>query len=304
MDLFAKMLQMQLMLFCLILTGVLTRKIHIVDERGRKMLSDLLINVILPCNIVNSFMGGLQADREFLVNCLWMVGISAVIQLTTTFGSRPLFARFPKGRKSVLSYGMICSNSSFVGIPIVEALFGSLGVMYVSVFQIPLRFTMWTAGVALFTEVDRKDAFRKLIRHPCIVSVFLGLFLMAVPIPFPAFVSNTIATLSRCTIPVSMLVVGAILADAPLRALVSGSVLYYCLWRLVLFPVLVRVALLPFDLDPLLIAVAVLMSGMPAGSTASILSDKYGGDAVFASEITFTSTLLSIVTVPLLTLLF
>ena len=107
MELVSKMLQLQLMLFCLILVGILVKKIHMVDERGRKVLSDLLIYVVLPCNIVNAFMGGIQTDSTFLKNCILMVVISTAIQLTTTLGSRLIFARFPREQKSVLSYGMI-----------------------------------------------------------------------------------------------------------------------------------------------------------------------------------------------------
>lgn len=304
MELVSNMLQLQLMLFCLILVGILVKKIGMVDEQGRKVLSDLLINVILPCNIVNSFLGGIQADQEFLVNCLWMLGLSVAVQVVVALGSPLIFRRFSKDQKNIMSYGMICSNSSFVGIPIAETIFGSLGVMYVSIYQIPMRFTMWTAGLSLFTDVDRKHAFRKLVRHPCIIAVFLGMFLMIVPLPLPGFVTSTIAAMSRCTTPVSMMVIGTILADAPLRALVSGPVLYYALWRLLLFPALLWLLLLPLGLDPLLVGVVLLMNGMPAGSTTSILADKYGGDAAFASEVTFTSTLLSIFTIPLLTLLF
>ena len=303
MELFWEMLSLQGTLFLLILAGVLAKKTGIVSETGRKTLSDLLIYIVLPCNILESFLSGGQMPEGFVRNCLLAVGISAGIQLLAVYGSKLLFRKYPRGEKSVLSYGMICSNSGFIGLPIAHLMFGDLGVIYTSVFQIPLRFTMWTAGLSLFTSVSRKDAFRKLARHPCIIAVFVGLALMAVPIQLPGVLSDALDSLSGCTVPLSMLVIGTILADAPIRSLFSRPVLWYSCLRLVLFPLLIWVLLRPLGLDPTLVNVCVLMTGMPAGSTGSILADKYGGAALFASELAFASTLCSIVTIPLLTLL-
>ena len=98
-------------------------------------------------------------------------------------------------------------------------------------------------------------------------------------------------------------VIGAILADAPLQALFTRTILFFSFLRLALFPLLVWAVLLPLPMDELSRGICVLMTGMPIGSTTSILADKYGGDAVFSSEVAFTSTLLSIITIPLLTLL-
>ena len=287
MEFFWEMLSLQETMFLLILTGVLIKKLKIIDAAGRKMLSDLLIDVILPCNIVESFLGGMAFPDGFARNCLLAVGLSAVIQLMSIYGSKLLFRKYPREQRSVLSYGIICSNSSFVGLPVARLLFGDLGVIYTSMFQIPLRFTMWTAGLSLFTSVSRKDAFRKLVRHPCIIAVFAGLLLMAAPVSLPGFLDSAVASVSSCTVPVSMF---------------SKPVLWYTCLRLVLYPLLLCVLLKPLHLDTTLTNVCILMTGMPAGSTGSILADKYDCDAVFASQIAFASTLCSILTIPLLTL--
>ena len=209
MEFFWEMLSLQETMFLLILTGVLIKKLKIIDAAGRKMLSDLLIDVILPCNIVESFLGGMVFPDGFARNCLLAVGLSAVIQLMSIYGSKLLFRKYPREQRSVLSYGIICSNSSFVGLPVARLLFGEPGVIYTSMFQIPLRFTMWTAGLSLFTSVSRKDAFRKLVRHPCIIAVFAGLLLMAAPVSLPGFLDSAVASGSSCTVPVSMFVIKA-----------------------------------------------------------------------------------------------
>lgn len=302
MDFFARMIALQAQLFILIFLGVLLARTGVIREEGRKCLSSLLIDLILPCNIMHSFMSGMGVTAGFIRNCLWAFLICAIIQFAAIFGSRILFRRFGREKKSVLSYGLICSNSSFIGLPVAEALYGSTGVMFTSVFQIPIRFTMWTAGLSLFTEVKRTDALKKLATHPCIVSIFIGLALMALPVQLPGFARETISSLSRCCIPVSMLVIGSILTGTEIYALFSGPVLYYCFLRLMAFPLVVYAVLSLLPMDPLLVNISVLMTGMPAGSTTSILADRYGCDSLFASQLVFASTLFSVITLPVLCL--
>ncbi len=300
MDVFAKMLTLQSQLFILILMGTLLAKLCVINEAGRKCLSALLIDLILPCNIVNSFLGGAAVTADFMRNCLYAFCICTAIQIVAILGSRVLFHRLERARSSVLSYGMICSNSSFIGLPVAEALYGSMGVMVTSIFQIPIRFTMWTAGLSLFTSVERKDALKKLAVHPCIVAIFVGLALMVLPVKLPGFALETVAALSRCCIPVSMLVIGSILAGTNIRSLFDLNVLWFCFLRLVAFPMVVYGALYFLPIDPLLKSISVLMTGMPAGSTTSILAEQYGCDSLFASRLVFASTLFSMATLPLL----
>ena len=303
MEFILKMLNLQFMLFALMMVGVIANKVHIITSQNRKSFSDLLINLVLPCNIVNSFLSKVEISDSFFRNCVLMLLLSSGIQIFATFISKLLFARFEKKKKNIMSYGLICSNSSFIGLPIAETLYGSIGVMYTSIYQIPTRFTMWTAGLSLFTSVDKKDAFKKLAKHPCIIAIFVGFFLMLLPVSLPSFLQNTIASISRCTIVLSMLVIGAILAETDIRTIFTKEVLYYTAIRLLLFPLFIFAVLQPFHLDPLLISICVIMSGMPAGSTTSVLADKYNCDPAFASRIIFVSTLFSIFTIPILGIL-
>ncbi len=298
-----RMLNLQIMLFALMAVGIIVKKIGIITSENRKNFSNLLINVVLPCNIVSSFMGGIDVSQDLFKNCMLAVLLSAIIQIFVTYANRLLFRKVRTERKNVMSYGMICSNSSFIGLPVADELYGDMGVLYTSIFQIPVRFTMWTAGLALFTDVDRKSAFKKLAKHPCIIAIFIGFFLMLIPVSLPTFASDTINSISKCTTPLSMFVIGAILSDADIKTMFSRDVLYFTFCRLWGLPLLVWLILMPFHLDKLLVNICVIMSGMPAGSTTSILADQYGGDSMFASQMTFVSTLLSIVTIPILGLI-
>ena len=301
---FGKVLNQQLVLLLLVLVGLIVKKLRILNRESEKAVSSLLVNVLLPCNIIQSFLGEITISAEFVKSCILAILIAACIQIVSVFAGKLLFHRFPQEKQAILRYGLICSNSSFVGMPIAETLYGSLGVLYTSLFQIPIRFTMWTAGLSLFTNVNKKDAFKKLATHPCIVSIFIGIVLMLTRAELPKFLGDTVYSISKTTVPISMITVGSIMADAVVKSLFSKSILYYTAVRLIAFPLLVYGALKLLHTEALLVNIAVIMTAMPAGASTSILAEKYDGDAQYAAQLTFVSTLCSIVTIPVISLLF
>lgn len=303
MDNFAKMFQLQMMLFLLMAVGAIFRKRNIISESGRKTLSNLTVNLILPCNIIESFLGEWNVSENLLRHCLVALGISLGIQVATLYLSMLFFAPVSRDKKNIFKYGLIVSNSSFIGIPVVGELYGNLGVLYTSFFQIPIRIMMWTAGLSLFTNVDKKESFQKLIKHPCIIAIVIGAFLMIASVPLPSFLGNTIAGLSKCTTPLSMITVGAMFANSKWSDFLDPSILYYCLIRLIVFPAIVFGAVRLLGIDLILGNVAVLLSAMPMAATTAILADKYNYNGETASRSIFVSTLLSIVTLPVICLM-
>ena len=293
------MISLQLQLFLLIAVGFLCKKIHILNNEAQKSMSDLLIYVILPCNILCGFTSGVEVSANLLSCCALALILSLGVQIATITGSKLVFRNWPRERASVASYGMIVSNSSFIGIPVMECLYGAVGVLYTAIYQIPIRFTMWSAGLALFTTVDRKTTIKKVLTHPCIVVCFIGFVMMINGWSFPGVLEDTITSISKCTSPVSMLVIGAILGDISPKKLLDVHTLYFSLLRLVILPMLTLVILKMLGIDQVLTGVSVLLTAMPAGSTTAILAQKYGGDAEYGAALVFVSTLLSIITLPI-----
>ncbi|NCB51700.1 MAG: AEC family transporter [Clostridia bacterium] len=301
--LFSSMIELQLQLFLIMLIGFIAKKLKFINVAAQMSMSDLLIYIILPCNILSSFLSGIEVSPDLLRNSGFALLISLVVQLTAMYGSKLLFRRWPKEKSAVASYGMIVSNSSFIGIPVAEALYGHLGVLYTAIFQIPIRFSMWSAGLALFTNVGRKETIKKVATHPCILACVVGFALMALDVKLSGFLGDTITSLSRCTGPLAMLVIGAILADADPKQLFDGKILAFCFFRLIAFPLVVYGLLYLMKIDPMVTGIAVVLTAMPAGSSTAILAQKYGCDAEYGADLIFTSTLLSIITIPLFGLL-
>ena len=299
MEAFIKMFDLQLVLFAIMIVGIICSRLKIISKEGQESLSNLLINVVLPCNIIASFSAPADGG-DMAKNLLIALILSAVIQtLAVLFGGK-LFRMFPKNKKDVMHYGLICSNSSFIGMPVADSIYGSIGVVYVSMFQLPIRITMWTSGLALFTNVDKKSAVKTILVHPCIISMLIGIIIMVFSPPIPVFITSTVDYLSKCTIPLSMVIIGCILSECRINEIFDKSARYFSIIRLVVFPLVIFGILKVLNIDEVLAGVTVIMSGMPAGSTTAILADKYDGDGHYASKTVFVSTLLSMITVPLL----
>ena len=291
------LLDLQFMMFLLMGTGVFLKKKNIITGEGRKMLTDLIIDVILPCNIITAF--AKPFDREILVSGVQTLAVSIILQLFCTLISAVCYQKVPKKQRMILQYGTVCSNAGFLGNPVAEGLYGSTGLLYASIYLIPQRIVMWSAGVSYFTECpSRKEVIKKVLKHPCIIAVEIGILLMLTQFQMPAAVSKSISSLGGCTTAVTMLFVGTVLADAGINHMVSKITVLYSFIRLIAIPMAVMAGCLLFHVDAVAAGISVVLAAMPAGSTTAILAAKYGGDEAFATQCIVLTTLLSMAILP------
>ena len=300
MDSFFKMVDVQTVLFIYMAVGFGCRKAGIFNDVARDKLTDFVVFVTLPCMIFESFnmAFSLESLKQGALALLIAVGMSCVALLL----GKVLYNRFPYEEKSILQYGTLVSNSGFAGLPVVSGAYGDEGLFLGSLFIIPTRILMWSAGLSLFTRADAKQAVKKVLLNPGIIAVEVGLVRMLFQIPLPHFVDTAVDNLGGCTSPMAMALVGAILVDVPLKTVFDLKSFYLVAVRQFLLPGICLAALRLLHVDPLTIGVSVVITGMPIGSTTAILAQKYVADAKFASKCVFISTLTSLVTVPILTL--
>jgi len=290
------LLHLQLMLFLLIGTGYALRKWKLITDEGQKTLTNLLIHLILPCNIIYSFLS--NADGSLLKAGAAVFLLSLANQAAMYFLGDICYPRASKEEKAVLRYGTICSNAGFMGNPLMEGLYGSQGLLYASIYLIPQRIAMFSVGLACFTVEKGKNMVRKILLHPCIVAVMVGIAGMFLPFTLPKFLTETIHSIGSCNTAISMIVIGSILAEVEIRSVFSGLNFYYCLQRLLLIPGLMLLVCYLLHTEPMVAAACVILSGMPAGSTTAILAAQYGADERLAVRMVFLSTLLSMLTIP------
>ena len=293
------LLTLQLTIFILVAVGFLIKKIHIIGPQGQKNINDLVIYLILPCNILHAFTQS-AADEDFS-NYLAILFISIGIQIFCVIYGKVMFRKESEDRRKCLQYGTICSNAGFLGNPITEGIYGAEGLVLTSFYLIPQRIMMWSSGLSVFTEsTSRKEIVKKVLTHPCVITCEIGIVLMLTGWKLPAGLNGTVTALSNCNTAMSMMVIGMILADINLREFWDWTVVKYTVQRLIVIPAVVYVVckyILPIHLSPMVLGISVLLAGMPAGATTSILAEKYQVDSPFATKMVIFSTLVSLPTI-------
>lgn len=296
---FEKMMTLQLELLLVMVIGYLLKKKNIISKEQQKGLSEILINVILPATIIKSFISNVNVTADIFSNSIIMILTCLIIQISLVFILPLLFKKYPDKVKPVMEYGLLVSNSSFVGLPVIDYIYGSKAVMYASIYLIPMRFTMWTIGLSWFAKKEKYDL-KKMLLHPCILSVFIGILLMISNIKLPLFISETVSLISSSSNCISMLAIGAVLAECDLKNIFDLPTIIFTALRLIILPLSVYLVMTVLNINNLLVSIAVLLTAMPCGCTCPILAQKYNCDYKFATKLVFVSSVLSTITIPCL----
>ncbi len=294
-----------LILFMLLLVGFIIKRLKIIDEHFNKNLSNLIIYVTLPALIINSM------DYDFSVERLGQVGTVFVISIVSYFVMVLLsylilkFIPVADSERDIYQFILIFANVGFMGYPVIDVIFGSEGVFLAAIYNLIFNLLLWTIGVMIISRSRQEDKgidWSHLL-NPGIFAVFIGFFLFIFSISLPQPISATLEILGSTTTPLSMLVVGAILAQVKLGDIFSN----FKLWlissiRLVGLPLLFLFILkvMPWEINSLIMGIIVVLTGMPAAANTAIFAEEFGGDAALASESVFLTTLLSVLTIPLI----
>lgn len=288
-----ELINLQCTIFLLVGVGFLLKKIRIVNQESQKCITDLVINVILPCNIVKAFCMDFteQMGRELVTVLI----LSIAVQAFSVVYGKIIFRKEAEGRRKCLQYGTICSNAGFLGNPVAEGIYGAYGLLLASVFLIPLRIMMWTEGISIFSgSKDLKSALKKAAIHPCILACVIGLFLMLTGMRFPTPVASAISYLGACNTALSMLVIGMILSSMDLKTFFDKTAWVYCIHRLVIIPLFLYLLVGFLPVSSTVRELVVILTAMPAGATTSILAAKYNMEPEFGTKLVICSTLLSL----------
>ena len=290
--------ELLLTIFVLLLTGLFLTWRGMLDPAARRRLNSLLIRFFLPCNIVISFIR--EFDLSILRNCAFVFLAAAGVQIIGMVMGRICYPKRNPQRTAALRCCTMISNASFLGIPVCQSVFGSIGVLFASIFLIPQRMVFWTAGVGCF-EQNSKGAWKRMLTHPCMIAVVIGLALMVLKIPVPGFLYTAIESCGRCTMAVSMLLIGSFLYGVNVRKMITWVTLWFCVVRLGLIPLLVCILCRLCRLDHAVMGVTTLLSGMPAATIVVNVAEEHGGDAREVVVLVCISTILSLGTIPLIT---
>ncbi len=300
-------------LFLLIVAGYIVKKMKVVTEQIHMEISNLVLNVCLPALIINSM--NFKFSPEVLAQSGQLAVAAFVIYAGTILLSYPLTRLIGASgnRRDIFQYVLVFSNVGYMGYPVINAIMGERGVFYTAIYNLAFTVLVWTYGVHLMTrnaedgDSRPKESWKaqlKRIVNPNLVALAIGFVLFLFSIQLPAALSSTIKMIGDTTTPLSMMFIGFILADVSIRETLSDIQVYLVsAMRLLLLPFLVLLGFKLLHITGDLVTVAFVSTAMPAAANTTILAAVYDNDYRLGSRTIFVSTLLSVLSLPLMILL-
>ena len=291
-------------LFALVIVGFMAGKLGYLGGDFDRQLSRLVINITCPALILSSAMTGQLPDRRYILPLLAISVITYVV-LTAVAFLLPRYLTRQQQDEGVVGFALMFGNVGFMGYPVVASIFGHEAVFYAAVLNVVNTFAVFTIGTVLVTgssEVEGSRFQKKVLYSTPMLAAYLTMAIVALEIDnIPAFVSQPLTMLGNITVPAALLIIGSSMSQLSLRTMLGNRTVYLTtLFRLVLLPVAVYYLTSLMGFSEFVVNINTLVIAMPVATYGTILCLKYGRDTTVITEVTFITTLLSMLTIPLL----
>ncbi len=313
-------------LFIMMIPGVILKTCKLVPDGFGKGVSNLVLYIAQPALIFLAYVR--PYDAGIFKNSIIVLVLSIITHTLFSIIALLCFKTAPDAIRRMLRFATIFSNAAFMGIPLISVILGSDATIYASVYNITFNMFLWSLGVYICTadrdedgdgvtdgDVKKKKkseaSFKRAILHPVTIAAALGLVFFFLPIEgyIPALIIDSLTMLKNLVAPLSMLVIGLRLADIDFRGFFSSRYLYeFLALRHVILPIFTFAIMWLLKLCGVAISnevfmVVLILASAPAASSATMFAEKYDCDAAYVSKAVTVSTILSIVTMPLLCML-
>ena len=289
------LLKQIVIMFILMSIGFVLYKIKYVTDEGQKDFAKVLLYLVLPVVIIKNFM--IEKTAENIETLIYATIISFICMAVSILISYIFFGK----RDGVANFSSSFSNAGFIGIPLVEATLGFKAVFYISMMIVMVNLLQWTYGIFVITDDTSVIKPKKLLTNPVIIAVTIGLLCFLLELKVPSIVTTVFNSISGLNTPLAMMLSGIYLAQSDLVAMLKKKNIYLVsLIRLVVIPLVTVLVfkLLPFGSLDLKLAI-LIAAACPVGSNVAIFANMYGKDYVSAVEEVCMTTILCLVTLPL-----
>lgn len=281
----------------LILVGILCSKTKIISQDTNRQLSSLVLQVVNPVVILMSF----QTDYrpELAKNLLITFGLSAAAFIIMITVSYILVRSKPQRDTAIERFASTYSNCAFMGIPLMNALFGAEGVFYLTAFITVFNISVWTHGVILISgEKNLKQAI-KVLYSPTIIAIALGIVMFFAQIKIPSVPAQALQFIADMNTPLAMLVSGITISQTNVIKLLKKPRIYYiCLLKLIVIPLILMTGLTLLDIDEKVRMTVLVAAAAPPAAMCTLFALRYGKNSLYSSEIFAAGTVLSVATLP------
>ena len=287
-----------LILFLLMSVGFVLGRKKIITETGTDQMNFLLLNVVVPCVIIDAF----QVDKSQIPTWnLWFTVIAGLVYvLAAVVIVKFCFNKEPDGRRQVLKFGAMFSNCGFMGFPMVQEVLGDRGMVYAAIINTIVTVAMWTVGFVVMGKEGEWISIRKVALNPGAVGVYIGLPLLLFSLELPDPFQSVVGFLADMNTPLAMICIGVFISKTKLLDIFKEKTLYWVtVIRLLLIPAAVMGILLLFQPDYIPMTSSNIQFCAPSAGLTAIFAARFRHDTTLAAKTVAISTLLSILTMPL-----
>ncbi len=296
MEIVVLLLRQNLVMLVYMMIGYFLYKKKLVSAGGSADIGRILLYIVMPAAILKSYLADFSRER---LEGLFVSFLAALLSLLLSIAAARIAFSNEQG---IERFGAAFSNAGFIGIPLVQMTLGEEAVFYVSSYVALLNILQWTYGLVTITGDRSLISVKRLRTNPILLSFLAGIALFLLPVSLPETAENVVGTIAAMNGPLAMIVLGVYLGQVPLRSLFSGHVVYRCaLMRLIVIPVLTMALLFVFPEKYHMLKLTILIAASaPVGSNVSIFAQLYGQDYMQSVKEVMLSTLLCIITLPLI----
>lgn len=301
------LLKQMSILFLIMLVGFIARKRGIFGENSGKLMSAIVVNIANPAMILSGCINqeNRLSGRELLMDFGLAVLMYGAMMLIAQLA--PLVFRVQPSDRGMYKVMTVFTNMGFMGFPLISATYGQDALVYASLFLLPFNVLIYTYGIRMICGSSGADGSRenplKKIFNVGIIACIVALFFYCTGIRVPETAESVITYLSNLTAPLSMLVIGDSLTQIRVKELVTDvRLVLFVLARLIAVPVVFLLLLRMLPIDEKMLDVCLIVLATPVASMSAMLAQEYGGDTTLASRGIALSTVLSVATIPLVSL--
>lgn len=285
-------------LFVMIAIGFTASKTKLINEKSNEGLVNLLLYIVTPCLIINSFLN-VQFNKSTAKSLIIAIGcafISHFIGIAVSF----LIKDKDFKKHSVYRFATVFSNAGYMGIPLAQAVFGEKGVFYGSAYVIVFNFIQWTYGITIYNK--DKSNLLKVILNPATIAVIIGVPLFIFKVSLPEIIATPLNYMAELNSPIAMIITGYFFSRSDFKKGIFNKKMWsVIILRMIIIPIAILVLFkYIFNLSGILLCCCILPVAAPSAVNTIILASKYGSDTDTALKTVSVSTLLSIITMPLI----
>lgn len=295
---FLMIAQQVLILFIMIFIGFICGKRGIITDDSAHHLTDIVLYVVTPCVMLSAF------QRKFTAELLGNIAITALCAALIMAGSIALSAFIfhdkNESRNKVLRFATVFSNCGFMSLPLQKAILGDDGWFYGSIFVAVFNIIIWTYGLLSMSGDKKQLSLKKLVFNPGIAGVVVAIILFVLRIDLPYIISQPIDYLAALNTPLPMLIIGFYLSQANLKKAFTDVQAYLSMGiRLVVIPVAAAFIMTLFKVDDTILVTCIIAGSAPTAATTTMFAAKYNRDIELSVSVVAATTLVSIITMPL-----